>query len=221
MIASDIKFYKPNAVDGGAITATLVESGVLHSLLTQINPSLAEAGGERYSKMFIKNTHVSDTALGADICMPKIPDGDDVAVIFLGTPTDTTSNFDNSKLYGIASATADLDRGTKIIPISTKLLNAVDVFASGDKITFISKFTNNKILKATIDTVSNTEIKVIEDIPVQDLNDTWIANTISLGDFASLQEQGLWIKQIIPPFASAMEAPADSLMVSVIFDNVV
>lgn len=222
MIVADIKYYKALADNGGAISTNEVQSGVLNSLLKNVSPTTTESGGVIFTKLFIKNTNATDTAYSADVCLGKYADGEDDFVIFSGTPTDTTATFVDTKVYGIASADTELDRALKTFTISTKNANAVDIFASGDKITFIDKTTNIKIAKATIDTVTNTEIKVIEDIPASFvLLDSWVSNTIKIGDFLPNEEVAIWLKQKVKPFTTPMENPADSQIVLTIFDGVV
>lgn len=216
MQSSDIVFYKANA--DGTISNTIIESGVLNSLIRDVSPNIAESGGTVFYKMFYKNTNATLTAYASNICLAKYPDADDEVIFFVGTSNDIV--VDETKSYGIVLATSELDRSTKTINISTKGLDPTTIFEVGDAITFIDATTNDKIAKVTIASLTATDITINEDLPPSyTTNGAYIANTYVGGDLASGASLSVWIKQIIPAFSTSMEVPPDSLMFNVIFNG--
>lgn len=111
------------------------------------------------------------------------------------------------KMFGIALADDELDRGTYLVTVSVEGGQTLsDMFADGDTIHFIDSITGQKVVKATIapSGVTATTLKVVEDIPVGTiLIGTYISNTIYAGDLSAGQSLAIWARQTIPQYCSA------------------
>jgi len=217
--AADIKFYKASADNGGTIGTEEIVSGTLNNLLDDVTGAEAEVGVTKHYKFFVKNTNASDDASTVTISLASFTDGGDNVKIFPGTSDDTTDNFDDSKLFGVAHATGELDRGTKVIPIEVENdMDPTTLFASGDRIVFADSSTYAKIVSATVASVSSGAITVNEDIPADIvLDDSYIGNAIEVATLASGASVGVWIKQSVPAYTQPMEDPADRFVVLVAF----
>ena len=219
MQATDIKFYKALSVSGGGISTTVIESGVLHSFIPRVGASTAESGGIIFHKCFIKNTNVSGVAENTKVFLASPSLGTDIVSLFAGTNSDTTSNFNQSREFGIALTTSELNRSTKVINVSSESNNIEAIFKSGDYIIFINKATGQKIISAVIDYASASSITVQSDINASIvLNDCYVSSCVNVGSLSSGQSFGVWLKQIVPSQSIAMTSPPNSVLISAVFD---
>ena len=221
MTADEMKFYKAAGDDGGVISTTEIVDGQMNNLMPDVTATDAEAGATVYRKFFIKNTNASDTAKSVKVCLISFTPADDFVNIFPGTADDTTANFTNTKKYGIALATAELDRATKEVACSTEAQQALsDIFEVGDTILFVNRSDDSRIATATVATVNAGSLVINEDIPADIvLNDSYICNAVAAGDLAPDGSFGVWVRQDIPAYASAYEDPPDNFKISVYFDG--
>ena len=97
MTATDLVYYNALTDRGGAIDlASPITTGQLNNLFPNVNALEAEAGIKKYRKLFVKNTHASDTALALSSVMTRFSDADDYMAMFLGTDTDTLGDITDS-----------------------------------------------------------------------------------------------------------------------------
>ena len=111
------------------------------------------------------------------------------------------------KMYGICYAEDELNRTTKVVTVSVEGGQTLsDIFADGDTIHFIDNSTGQKIVKATIAAsgVGTDTLTIVEDIPSGTvLLNSYIANTIDVGDLASGETYGIWVRQTVPQYCGA------------------
>jgi len=221
MTASDIKFYRAEGDDGGAIdeNAEIVD-GVLNNLMPDITASDAEAGKTVYRKFFVKNASASETANSVVICLTAMTPGEDYANIFPGTADDTTANMDDSKLYGIAKTTEELDRSTKKVTVTIEGgQDLTQRFAQDDKIVFVDATSGARLAGATVNAVDATSITVNEDIPERIVLDgAYVCNAIDIGTLDAGATTAAWVKLTVPSFCRPQEEPADYTIPTVFFD---
>lgn len=218
---ADIRLYKSETTDGGTIGAEEIVSGVLNNLFSDVSANDAETGTTRYRKFFVKNESAADDANGMTVSLMSFTGGGDWVALFPGTADDTTSNFDNSRIYGVAHATGELDRSTKQIPIEVE--NGADptvVFKAGDRIVFADYASRSKITSATIAAVDATTITVNEDVPTDYVLDgSYIGAAIEVGTLAAGSSTAIWVQQNVPPYTQPMVDPADSFSILISFSS--
>lgn len=209
MTATDLVFYDciDEATAGTIDLASPISTGTLQNLLPNVSALVAESGGVVYAKYFVKNTHGVDTALATNVCLAKPSTSDDRIDIFAGTVNDTTATFVTSKMYGIATASNELDRPSKTVNVTLEAGAVLaDMFSPGDTIHFLSEIDGTKVAKATIATggVGASSLTINEDMPagITTIN-RFIGNTVVVGDLAPGASQGIWVRQTVPPFAAA------------------
>ena len=126
--------------------------------------------------------------------------------VFLGTANDDETNFDNSKIYGIAKATDELDRATKQIQCEVKNKTLADYFATNDKLTFIDSI-KNKQFAGTIASVGSNFLEINEEVPTSYITkNSFLGNTLNIGTFSAGQEIAVWIQNYLPPLTQYNEA---------------
>jgi len=219
MVGTDLKFYKASGDDGGAIGTDEIVDGVLNNLVPDISATMAETGGVVYRKFFIKNTNANDTAKNVDIMLSSFASGDDTVVIYPGTDSDTTSDMDESTVYGVAMATAELDRSSKSVTYETDgSQDGTTLFRVADRIVFVDS-KGVRLASASIASIDASTITINEDIPDSiALNGAWVCNALSPGDMAPDATYSVWVRVTIPPYSTPMEDPSDRFSVATFFD---
>ncbi len=128
MVATDIVYYNAISENGGSIDlASPITTGQLNNLFPNVNALEAEAGGKKYRKLFIKNTHGLDTALALSVVMTRFSDADDFMNFFVATEDDEIGNIEESIGVG-DDATVTFGVTLTTTPI---LPNSVSVEADG------------------------------------------------------------------------------------------
>lgn len=208
VVSGDIKFYNSLATDGGDIDINNeITSGVLHELLGPVTATESELGVTKYVKFFVKNTNATDTAFAAVIGLSKFSLGDDHLELYKATSaisTTGTETFGSMRAFGVAHATGELDRGTRTIAIEFEdPTTATALFQSNDKVTFYNPTTGEKILSATVNTCSATQLIINQDIDASVvLNNSYVASDVLIGDLAAGASQGIWVKQVVKPYSA-------------------
>ena len=232
---TDIKLYKSldtnidlDTANGGDIdVASEVVSGVLHNLFPQVRASDVESGITRWLKVFVKNTHGTDTAFNLFTAISKPTDVEDMIYFAEAINTDHLSDINTStiRLYGIGESTTELSAVNGEISISVKNgVNIDDIFKVGDKITFFDKTSYEKVLSTTITSVDSGNSKLVLDNYVDITNgshildDRYICTSPAFANLTSGSYKGYWIKQVVPPFSTPMESPANNFMLNTVFD---
>ena len=224
VLSTEIKFYKPLASDGGDInTSSEIINGVLHALIPATSATESETGITKYFKFYIKNTNATDIANDLCLGLSKTTLGGDSLELGLATSNSSTTgteNFDVMRFRGVALATGELNRTTKIIPISFENpTRATDIFQTGDKVTFFSSSTGGKLASATIASATATELTINEAIPEAIvLNGTYVSTVLSFGNLAPTGYIGIWLKQVVPAYT--IEQLANTSRLTAYFDPV-
>lgn len=135
-----------------------------------------------------------------------------ISVTFDVAPVNTTDILAEyrdtlDKMYGIAHADDELNRGTKVVTVSVEGGQTLtDIFAPGDTIHFLNAGTGQKIIKATIAPagVGASTLTIVEDVPVEVvLINSYIANTIYAGDTSAGVAIPIWVRQTVPQYCQA------------------
>jgi len=139
--------------NGGDITDTQIESGVLHSFIPKVRPRMAEAGGERWFKFFVK-TDTDIVSIGIDIAKYTTSPSEEV-YFALETKSDHSDveddlNKDDIRLYGgFLVKSVDKDK-LKI----TADRDVSDFVKADDWVTFYDSDIN-RITSMQVDSVDN------------------------------------------------------------------
>lgn len=235
VVTTDIKYYKSldtnidlDTANGGDIdTASEVVTGTLHNLFPQVRASDVEGGVTRWMKVFVKNTHATDTAFNLFTAIAKPTDVEDLIYFAEAINADHLSDINTStiRLYGIGLSTTELSVINGEISISVKTgVNIDDIIKAGDKITFFDKISYEKVLSTTITSVDSANTKIVLDGYVditngsKVLDDRYICTSPVVADMVASAYKGYWIKQVVPPFSTPMESPANNFMLNSVFD---
>ena len=224
VLSTEIKFYKTLGADGGDINiSSEIVTNILHALIPVTSASESEAGVTKYLKFYIKNTNGIATANALFLGLSKTTLGGDNLELGLSTSNSSTTgteNFSTMRFRGTALATGELNRTTKIIPVSFENPSrATDLFQTGDIITFFAKSTGMKIASATIASATATELTINEDIPESIvLNGAYASTVLSFGNLAPTGYIGIWLKQVVPAYT--IEQLANTSRLTAYFDPV-
>ena len=135
MTATDAVYYNALDVRGGEIDlSSPITTGQLDNLFPDVNALEAESGFIKYRKVFLKNTHATDTALALSHVMTRFTDANDYMALFAGTATDKLGDIleslgtgdDATVTFGITVAT------TPVLPHSVEIVaDAIVGFDNG------------------------------------------------------------------------------------------
>ena len=221
---ADITFYRStydefNANNnGGDITDIQIESGVANSLLLAVRPRIAEVGGERWFKFFVK-TALDIVTIGIDIAKYTSCPTEEVffALETKSDHSDTEADLDkdNIRLYGSFQVTS-VDIDNKQIGVDRDVSGFVK---AGDWITFYdSDF--NRVTGMFVDSVSD-DGKTITFKRWTDKDITADMSGCSSIYLTSLNADdyiGIWIKETIEAYTEPMEDPLNEFIVNVWYD---
>jgi len=204
--------------NGGDITSTQIESGVANSLLLAVRPRIAEVGGERWFKFFIK-TDIDILTIGIDIAKYTSSPTEEVyfALETKSDHSDVESDLDkdNIRLYGGFSVT-DVDADNKQITVDRD----VSAFVKADDwVTFYdSDF--NRVTGMFVDSVSDDGLTITFKL--------WTDKTITAGMtgsssiyISSLNADdyvGIWVKETIEAYTEPMEDPLNEFVINIWYD---
>jgi len=214
-----VEFYKTNidefdkSKNGGAITDDIAEDGVKNNLLPDVRSRIAEQGGEKFVKFFIKST-TNIVDVGVAISQSSASPTEEVYISLAGGDEyERDLDKESMRFYG-AFVVESYDKESK------KAVADVDVsdfVKADDTVTFYDS-DNLKIVSFEVDSVSAKEITFKE------VNDTDVAShtgasTIIIDALDAEAEAGFWIKQKIGAFTEAMEQNLDNFTLNVWYDK--
>jgi len=205
-----------SSLNGGDITATIIETGVVNSFIPAVRPRLAELGGERWYKFFFK-TDVNIMTIGLDITKITTSPTEEIYFGVETSHTEVENAVDKASIrlyggFGIASIdstnsqiTADKDV-TDIVKVNDTVTiydntgvrqTAMQVSAvSGTLITFTTWTT------VAIDTTMSASSSIL-------------VSTLNLGAYI-----GIWCKEVIDPFTAVMEITPNDFGINIWYDLV-
>ena len=216
---ADLEFYKSTvdewdaSVNGGDITADLVESGVAHSLLLPVRPATTENGGERWFKYFVKAT-VDTITLGFDIGSFSVSPTEEVYISLAGSNTEVESDLDkaNVRLYG-GFLVSSYDADNKAIVADRDVSEFVK---ADDKVTFYT-VDNEKLISWDVDAVDGVNVTFKDtngdDVTALKASSTFIKDELNTDEYI-----GFWIKETIGKFTVPMEAPLNEFILTAWYD---
>ena len=216
-----LKFYRSNYDEfepnnnGGDITDIEIESGVAHSFIPRVRPRMAELGGERYFKFYIK-TDIDIIMIGIDIAKFTKSPKEEVYLAFAGSNDEVESDLDkdNLRLYGGFSVVS-VDKNNLQI---TADRDVSEFIKADDNVTFYDSASKRKTAMI-VNSVDTDKITFKE----------WSNVPISVGDYGSSslyvdsldkdEYIGIWLKQVVPAYTEAMEDPLDSFNLNIWYDK--
>ena len=216
-----LKFYRSNYDEfdpdsnGGDITDIEIESDVAHSFIPRVRPRMAELGGERYFKFYIK-TDIDIITVGIDVAKYTDSDTEEIYLSFAESNDEVESDLDkdNLRLYGGFKVT-DIDEDNLQITADRDVSEFVK---ADDNVTFYDSVSKRKTAMI-VDDVDTDKITFKE----------WSDVSVNIGDYGSSTAYidsldkdeyiGIWIKQVVPAYTEAMEDPFDSFNLNVWYDK--
>lgn len=214
-----IKFYKSNydefdsSVNGGAITSTQIETGVLHSMIPRVRPRIAETGGDRWFKMFMSSDE-DILSIGVDIAKVSDSPSEEIYLSFASSDdVEDDIDKDNARIFG-GFVIDSLDETNKKITADREVTNFV---TGGDFVTFY----DGNLVRLTaleVDSINENEIVVKEWGNVSLNAGNTASSTLLFDSIDKDANVAVWIKQEIKPFTEAMEEPADSFSLNIWYD---
>jgi len=201
--------------NGGDITDIVIESGVLHSFIPRVRPRMAENGGERWFKFFIK-TDIDIIDIGIDVAKYTSSEDEEIYIALEANHDEVESDIDkdNIRLFG-GFRVVDIDIDNLQITADRDVSNFVK---AGDWVTFydnnISRVTAMEVDNVDEDNITfkNWSDKIIE-------IDYTASSSLLISELEANGYIGVWIKQVINKYAKAMENPADSFVINVWYDK--
>lgn len=203
--------YNPQN-NGGAITDTVIESGVAHSFVPPVSAMMAERGGERWLKFFLK-TEESVRNVGVCIARPGASATEEVCLA-VGGETEVESDLDkqNVRLYGgfvVDSFDAAQKRVTADRDVSGFVL-------PGDPVTFY-KEDLTRMTTLEVQSVDGPSVTFADFIDLTGAKTA--ASTIVLDAIAAGAAQGFWLRQIVGAHTEPMESPPDSFVLGIWYEE--
>ena len=219
-----IKFYRSNYDEfnpdknGGDITDTEIETDVVNSILPAVRPRIAEIGGDRYFKFFIK-TDEDILSIGVDVASPTTSPTEEIylALETKDDHSDVESDLDkdNLRVYGGFIIT-DFDRDKKQITVDRDVTNFVK---TDDNITIYNKDkkrVNIMFVKEVSDDGKTITFK--EFCPSDIEKDFTGSSSVYIDKIEKDKYKGIWIKEIIGNYTAPMEDPLNEFKINVWYD---
>ena len=215
---STYKEFDPTT-NGGDITTTQIESGVLNSMILPVRPREAEIGDERWFKFFVK-TDVDILTIGID--MAKYTDSP-TEEIYFGLETkadhsDVESDLDKSnfRVYG-GFKIETVDSSNKQITVDR---NVTDFVKANDWVTIYDN-AQNRVTGMYVNTISSDgktlTFKLWTDKTID--NTMTGSSSIYLTTLNANDYVGIWMKEVIKPYTEAMETTPNSFVCNVWYDK--
>jgi hypothetical protein len=216
-----LKFYRSNYDEfdpdnnGGDITDEEIESAVAHSFIPRVRPRMAELGGDRYFKFYIK-TDIDIVTIGLDVAKFTDSETEEIYLTLANSNDEVESDLDkdNLRLYGGFKVT-DIDEDNLQI---TADRDVSDFVKADDNVTFYDS-TSKRKTAMIVDSVDTNKITFKE----------WSDVSVNIGDYGSSTAYinsldkdeyiGIWIKQVVPAYTKAMEDPLDSFVINIWYDK--
>ena len=185
--------------NGGDITDNLIESGVLHSFMPRVRPRMAEIGGERWFKFFVK-ADVDIVSIGIDIAKYTKSEDEEIYIALENNHNEVESDIDkdNIRLFG-GFRVVDIDKDNKQI---TADRDVSDFVKAGDYVTFYNK-SNNRIISLKVDSVDEDKItfKILKDIEIGYL----ASSSLFVENINKDEYIGIWLKQTIKEYSQGID----------------
>jgi len=203
--------------NGGDITDAQIESGVLHSFIPRVRPRMAEVGGERWFKFFVK-TDADIVSIGIDIAKYTTSQSEEV-YFALETKSDHSDveddlNKDDIRLYG-SLLVNEVDKDNLKITADRKVS---DFIKADDWVTFYDSDIN-RVTAMEVDTVDDDTI-TFKQWSDKTISENYTASSSILVDSLNADEYvGIWIKQVVNSYTEAMENPADEFIFNCWYDS--
>ena len=215
-----LSFYKSTinqadaSINGGEITDDIIENNVSNNLVTAVKASLAENGGERWFKFYLKAT-VDTITLGFDITSTTSPT-EEVYIALASSDAEVESNLDkeNIRVYG-AFQVSSYDDVTKTV---TADRDVTEFIKADDFVTFYDA-NNIKLTTWEVESVNATDI-IFKSVSADDVSGLNGCSTIKKDELSTDAYVGFWIKQVILPFTASMEDPLNEFSFLVWYDLV-
>ncbi len=218
---ADLEFYKslkisefdPTQNGDDIDTNALIETGVLNNLLLALRPHMAEVGGDRYFKFFVKAT-VDTLTLGLDVASFTTSPTEEVYLFEAGSNAELESDLDKSslRLYGGFLVTT-YDKDNKKVTCDR---DVSDFVKADDLVTFYNA-DNTKLVSWSVDTVSTTDI-TFTDVSDDDVSNLKGSSTIQIDSLDTDAYKGFWVKETCSSFTKAMEDPANEFILNIWYD---
>lgn len=231
MLISDIKFFKPTTVNdtssnGGSISTVQYVNGAIADLFQNVLQAEVLTGSTKYRKIFIKNTHSSETLLNPMVWLDKVTPADDFVTLFVGTASDTQANITGSeKKYGSALLSTATTIGSSTIVVTVEDASLTSMFSNGDSIR-ISNMTDSSV------PLSGTEeFHVISGVPVVAgtqvtitiagtlgtvfaTSNTQVMSICTLPDILPNTSSAIWARRVVPIGASPYNNNTTEIVIS-------
>ena len=215
-----IKLYRSNYDEfnpdknGGDITDIVIESGVLHSFIPRIRPRMAEVGGERWFKFFVK-TDKDIINLGIDVAKYTKSEDEEIYITLEDNHDEVESDIDkdNIRLFG-GFLVKEVDKDNLQI---TADRDVSDFVKAGDWVTFYDNDVS-RVTAMEVENVDNDKITFKNWSDKTILSGYTASSTILIDSLNKDEYIGIWIKQVVNPYAKAMENPADSFIINCWYD---
>jgi len=201
--------------NGGDITDTQIESGVLHSFIPHVRPFMAENGGERWFKFYIK-TDKDIITVGIDIAKPSVSPTEEVFIAKAQSDEEVENdlNKDNMRIYGGFEVVA-VESADRQITADRDVSGFVKV---DDIVTFYD--TNaNRITMMKVESVDADKITFKKWTDKTIKNGYTGSSTVFFDAINANSHVGLWLKQVVAPYTEAMEDPADEFILNIWYEN--
>lgn len=212
-----LKISDFNADDNGddIDTDAIIEDGVAHSFISRVRPRLAEQGGERYKKFYIKaNSDIID--IGVDISMPSTCPTEEVYFFQAGSNAELESDLDkdNIRLYG-GFITDTVDNDNKQVKADRDVSNFIK---ANDYVTFFKTDDFTKITTLEVDSV-DTDTITFKDMGSEDITTSNGSSDIQFDSLDKDDYIGFWIYQTVAEWTHPMEDPLDNFVMTVYYDE--
>ena len=209
LLRSNYDEFNPSNNGGG--DAGIIESGVIESFIKNVRPFLAEQGGKRYFKFFIKS---SVDIIDVGICVtPSLSEKEEVYLFLSDAEFESDIDKDNIRLYGGFIVESVDGANNKI----TADRDVGEFVKAGDLVSFFDSEMNRK----TALKVSGVDGGVIEFETMGDvgINAGYFGSSSIYFETINANElKAVWIKEVIEPFCEVMEDPLNKFNLNVWYD---
>ncbi len=224
--ATDLEYYKSSGAnsDGGTITATAITDATLENLFDNVSPDEATAGATEFRKWFVKNNHGSlswqsvvfwrsaDTTSAQDEISLGLGTANDadgsnelsalsvnsvIAVVSDGADTRQVTLVGEDAAGARATETLTLNGITEVVGVQIFSKLYLAYVSSTDAARAIT-------VRQGAGGTSRGTIGINKYSTILYLNPTAKADGIEVGNIAAGGAQGLWLKRIVSPGASAI-----------------
>jgi len=197
--------YNEDPTKNGGEMVRPINNDLAHELIKRVRPNIAENGGVRWFKFFIRpKTRV----LNLGVNLMKFTDSPTEEVYLSNSEAEFESDLDNPRLFGVFRVD-DVDD-----EIITADRNVSEIVRIDDIVTF---FDNEK-------RVVSIKVKEVNDDKITLYRNSKLLKVGLIGSstifFNELDDKkGLWIKQVIEADTEVMEYPLNNVKLNIYFDK--